>query len=170
MRVEIEQANVERTIVTPYVNPRLPASTPDSTEPSQPPVHVFATPRFHARSGTIDPQLARTSSPPISSKPSAFPEIAQPLRKESSTQRAPASAKDDEKPTKTVSPASSETAAPDTSAHSHRTSAPVKQRLPWPRGNFTVEQERLRAQIGWQAFADEIFENSINPPQDVPAQ
>ena len=46
-----------------------------------------------------------------------------------------------------------------------RNAAPRK-RAPWPRGNFTVEEQRVRAQIGWQAFADEIFDASINPPEN----
>jgi len=36
----------------------------------------------------------------------------------------------------------------------------------WPRGNFTAEEERERAQYGWQAFADRVFDASVsgNPP------
>jgi hypothetical protein len=43
--------------------------------------------------------------------------------------------------------------------------APRTQRQ-WPRGNFTVEEERERAQYGWQAFADRVFDDSVgaNPP------
>jgi hypothetical protein len=31
----------------------------------------------------------------------------------------------------------------------------------WPRGNFTPEEERERAQYGWQAFADAVFAEAI---------
>jgi hypothetical protein len=31
----------------------------------------------------------------------------------------------------------------------------------WPRGNFTPEQELQRAQFGWQAFADDVFEQAL---------
>jgi hypothetical protein len=34
------------------------------------------------------------------------------------------------------------------------------ERRPWPKGNFTPEQELLRAQIGWDAFSSHIFQEA----------
>jgi hypothetical protein len=79
-------------------------------------------------------------------------------------------------PTKSTNPKSATSALPPVETSTQQTSMadsesvfqpsnpPPKKRAPWPRGNFSVEDERARAQMGWQAFADEIFEASLNSP------
>ncbi len=39
-------------------------------------------------------------------------------------------------------------------------SVPQRPRPPWPRGNFTPEQERYRAQVGWQNFSNWLVEEA----------
>jgi hypothetical protein len=39
-------------------------------------------------------------------------------------------------------------------------SADPRRKFQWPRGNLSVEEERERAQYGWQAFADRVFQQA----------
>jgi hypothetical protein len=72
----------------------------------------------------------------------------------------PKSAKSALPPVETSTP---QTLPPDSETASHPNNIAPGKRAPWPRGNFSVEDERARAQMGWRAFADEIFEASVNP-------
>jgi hypothetical protein len=118
--------------------------------------------RIHAAAGIPRSKSARFG---VSASPS---DRATPVANRNDTQHAT--------PTKSTNPKSAtpalppvETSTPQTSIAGSETAfrpsnpAPRK-RAPWPRGNFSIEDERARAQMGWQAFADEIFDASLNPP------